>query len=115
MSQSMCLTHQERETVARCVVCARPMCSECRVEIEGKPYCGFECHEKAKEASARLSQIQAEEEALRKQRAAKRFYVNSLMFIGIVALVIAWPHLPKGLTEPVVNLFNSIKAAFSGG
>lgn len=110
----MCLTHQERETVARCVVCARPMCSECRVEIEGKPYCGFDCHEKSKEASARLSQIQAEEAALGKQRAAKRFYVNSLTFIAIVALVIAWPHLPAAITGPVANLFNSIKEAFTG-
>ena len=91
------------------------MCEECRVEIEGSPYCSFDCHEKAKEASVRMDRIRAEEAAAAQRRKQKRFYVNSFWIIAVVALVISWPHLPKGLTEPIMSLIQTIKNAFTGG
>ena len=34
-----CYIHPDREAIANCSVCGRPICSECYVEIGGSPYC----------------------------------------------------------------------------
>ena len=34
-----CYNHPDREAVATCSVCGRPICSDCYVEIGGNPYC----------------------------------------------------------------------------
>ncbi len=34
-----CYKHQDREAIATCSVCGKPICSECYIEIAGSPYC----------------------------------------------------------------------------
>ncbi len=34
-----CYNHRDRPAGARCLGCDKPLCPECRVEIEGQDYC----------------------------------------------------------------------------
>lgn len=43
----MCVVHHDREAVARCVTCHRPICEECTISTTDGKFCGRECATKA--------------------------------------------------------------------
>jgi hypothetical protein len=77
-----CYYHPEKDAVAICKECNKPLCEECAHEINGKIYCE-ECISKIEEKSKRREERPGRNEGLR-----SRFPAILLLTIIIVAVVL---------------------------
>lgn len=88
-----CYYHPDRPAIARCLECGKPLCGECRVELEGRSYCQ-ECalkHLQAKEglSSSKLTmspRLEVGEVLTAGLKLLVNYPVILVPFVGLLAL-----------------------------
>ena len=53
----VCLKHPDREAVAVCAACRKPVCGECLQNIDGANYCSEECYRRGTASKARADGV----------------------------------------------------------
>jgi hypothetical protein len=110
--ESKCVVHNERDVAARCIVCRRPMCSECAKQTEDGTFCSASCREKYVERQAKVKEFKEKEAALSTDNGAdgvKALITKVLVFLGLVIIVIVvWSFLPPKMHSQVSYAIDQI-------
>jgi|GEM_PF-3340785 len=85
-----CYYHPDRPAVARCLECGKPLCGECRVELEGRSYCQ-ECARKHLQVKEELrpwagSSLEVGEVLTAGLKLLVNYPVILVPFVGLLAL-----------------------------
>lgn len=110
--QSHCLRHQDKVATARCSSCSIPLCDECvQPYAEGK-FCSDRCHKSALEGKVRAAELQAQHDAVKRQRQTKTA-IKTIIYVALgFALFFGWDYLPEGFTSFVDEMLAKVKAAW---
>ncbi|MEW6282867.1 MAG: B-box zinc finger protein [Candidatus Eremiobacterota bacterium] len=112
MGVSYCLKHQDRPTETRCTSCLKPICQECTVITPDGKYCSETCHQNALTSREKIAEMKRQDAEVERERRRAALIRNVVSLAILVGVVMAWPHLPAGIREPVEKLFRSILSAF---
>jgi hypothetical protein len=110
---SVCLRHQDRPAVARCKLCLKPICEECKTETKDGVFCGEECKTKAETQKETVIQTDLQLQ-LDRQKQEGMWLKNLLSFaipLGGIVIVgyIAWHYLlPVPLKIQIQLLIHSV-------
>jgi hypothetical protein len=113
-----CYYHPDREAVAVCSMCGKPLCEECVHEYNGKIYCK-DCLAKVKEAEAKNTgatgkpaKNTAHKETEEKNNTAKIIFVSIVVALIIIGLILLSVVGIGGILTPIVFMptVNSVHA-----
>lgn len=82
-----CLNHPERNAVARCKQCHKPLCPKCAVKMPGGVYCSQECYDKMGEFQDRVKKLDATPKAGFAFGKLVKWAIIAAVVIGIVYFV----------------------------
>jgi hypothetical protein len=110
---SACLKHQDRPAVARCKLCLKPVCEECKTETTNGIFCGEECKQKAETQKETVIQTELQVQ-LDRQKQQSMWLSNLLSYIVPLAGLaiggyIAWYYvLPVSIKVQIQILLHSL-------
>ncbi len=130
-----CFYHPEKEAVAICSKCGKPLCKECAIEYKGKVYCK-DCLEEIKKKEAENKKPQKKEESVKSEKSEKTvppktesttretaktvmvaIIVSAIIIGGIILLaIILRPKSGNGFVEKNSGRFsgNEVSIPFNG-
>ena len=80
----VCLKHHDRQAVAVCAACGKPLCEECVMEYNGSAYCSGQCRDKGEDSKARSNETISSGKKI-KARARRRFWLTVFLLIALGA------------------------------
>ena len=109
-----CYYHPDREAVAVCSVCGKPLCAECAHEYNGKIYCK-DCLAKVKEEEAiniGTAGKSSHKEAVEKKNTSKIIFVSIVVALIIIGLILLSVVGIGGILTPIVFVptVNSVRS-----
>jgi hypothetical protein len=93
-----CYYHPDREAVAVCSKCGKPLCKDCAIEYRGKIYCK-DCMEKIKSEEKQKEELlnQRKEEGKNISRIIITTVIISTVIIGIIIAISLKTGTPNGM------------------
>jgi len=84
---SGCINHPDRQAIARCRQCGRPLCSDCRIEGPTGDFCSIACQEKHEQFVNRAQHMKVSAPGPSFSVLLKRFIIKLLLLLALILLM----------------------------
>jgi hypothetical protein len=95
-----CINHSERESMTRCDVCLKPLCEECVVAHEQRPYCSEECLKNQLGFNSKLGETLQDD---RKKTMIKNIRNTLLLVIILILVYHVYQYMQEKKKNPPVD------------
>lgn len=106
---AICLAHQDREAVAHCGVCTKPVCGECVIVSPQGKFCSEKCQKGAEAYQVRAADLKSREKV--ESPWGKILRVVILLAIIAAVLYVAFPYLPPAIKTPLMKFIHQVMPA----